>query len=153
MIKKRTQHGSNNTNRRNINKCKEKKKNENYRKNNTEIQQKGELYKKTTIKTRNKNENKRNARGVGRRRHHSKQRDGAHRHPKTEEECTTTHTIPNPNKPKHHIAAHTCRQIHFTRHFSHLVCTFNYMHITVHGSRRATQRVCVRRFIPSSCHP
>ena len=30
-----------------------------------------------------------------------------------------------------------------TRHFSHAVCTFNYMHITLHGSRRATQCVCV----------
>ena len=37
-----------------------------------------------------------------------------------------------------------CRQRHFTRHFSHAVCTFNYMHITLHGSRRATQCVCVR---------
>ena len=38
----------------------------------------------------------------------------------------------------------TCRQIPFTRHFSHAVCTFHYMHITLHGSRRATQRVCMR---------
>ena len=36
------------------------------------------------------------------------------------------------------------RQIHLTRHFSHAVCTFNYMHITLHDSRRATQRVFVR---------
>ena len=28
--------------------------------------------------------------------------------------------------------------------FSPAVCTFNYMHITLHGSRRAAQRVCVR---------
>ena len=34
--------------------------------------------------------------------------------------------------------------IHFTRHFSLAVHTFNYMHITLHGSRRATQCVCVR---------
>ena len=26
----------------------------------------------------------------------------------------------------------------------HAVCTFNYMHVTLHGSRRATQCVCVR---------
>ena len=31
-----------------------------------------------------------------------------------------------------------CRQIHLTRHFSHAVCTFNYIHITLHGSRLAT---------------
>ena len=37
-----------------------------------------------------------------------------------------------------------CRQIHLTRHFSHAVCTIHFMHITLHGSRRATQRVCVR---------
>ena len=45
-----------------------------------------------------------------------------------------------------------CGQVHFTRHFSHAVCGFNYMHVTLHGSRWGTQRVCVR-FIPSSCHP
>ena len=28
-----------------------------------------------------------------------------------------------------------CGQVHFTRHFSHAVCGFNYMHITLHGSR------------------
>ena len=37
-----------------------------------------------------------------------------------------------------------CRQIHLTRHFSHAFCTFYYMHITLHRSRRATQCVCVR---------
>ena len=37
-----------------------------------------------------------------------------------------------------------CRQGHLTRHFSHANCTFNDMHITLHGSRRATQCVCVR---------
>ena len=37
-----------------------------------------------------------------------------------------------------------CRQIHFTRHFSQAVCTFNYMKITLDGSRRATHCVCVR---------
>ena len=37
-----------------------------------------------------------------------------------------------------------CGQIHFTRHFSPAACTFNDMHTTLHGSRRATQRVCVR---------
>ena len=37
-----------------------------------------------------------------------------------------------------------CRQIYLTRHFSHAIWTLNYMHITLHGSRRATQRVCVR---------
>ena len=37
-----------------------------------------------------------------------------------------------------------CRQIHLPRHFSHAVCTIHFMHITLHGSRRATQCVCVR---------
>ena len=32
-----------------------------------------------------------------------------------------------------------CRQIHFTRHFSHAVCTPHFMHITLHGSS-----VCMR---------
>ena len=40
--------------------------------------------------------------------------------------------------------AQKCKQIHFTRHFSHAVCTLHYMHITLHDSRRATQCVCVR---------
>ena len=42
-----------------------------------------------------------------------------------------------------------CRQIHLTRHFSHAVCTIHFMHITLHGSRRATQCVCMR----ASFHP
>ena len=46
-----------------------------------------------------------------------------------------------------------CRQIHLTRYFSHAVCTFSYMHITLHGSRRATQTCLYARIIPSSCHP
>ena len=32
-----------------------------------------------------------------------------------------------------------CGQIHFTRHFSHAVCTIHFMHITLHGSS-----VCMR---------
>ena len=43
----------------------------------------------------------------------------------------------------HEDPHHNRRQIHLTRHFSHAVCTLNCMHITLHGSRRATQRVCV----------
>ena len=34
--------------------------------------------------------------------------------------------------------------MHLTCHFSHAFCTLNYMHITLHGSRRATRCVCVR---------
>ena len=40
-----------------------------------------------------------------------------------------------------------CGQMHLTRHFSHAICAFNYMHITLHDSRWATQRVCVRASI------
>ena len=54
------------------------------------------------------------------------------------------HHLPAAARLLHFSNGSVCRQILLTRHFSHAVCTFNYMHITLHGSRRATQRVCVR---------
>ena len=41
-----------------------------------------------------------------------------------------------------------CRQVHITRYFSHVLYTIRCAN-SLHGSRRATQRVCVR----ASCHP
>ena len=55
-----------------------------------------------------------------------------------------------------------CRQIHFTRHFSHAVCTIHFMRITLHGSSvcmRASfhlyaihdERLIIRSLSVSSC--
>ena len=61
------------------------------------------------------------------------------------------HTTRRLTRSKAYAKSRTCRQIHLTSHFSHAVCRFNYMHVMMHGLRRATQRVFDCPLVASSC--
>ena len=57
-----------------------------------------------------------------------------------------------------HCNRRVCRQIHFTRHFSHAVCIIHFMHITLDGSSVCLylhaihdERLIVRSLSVSSC--